>query len=70
MADYKAKGGDNRMDYSIGEAAKLLDVSPQAIRSWEKRGLTPLPRRRPTNMRRYTEADMQAIKNYLNKRNK
>ncbi len=56
------------MTYSIGTAAKILEVSSQSLRKWEKQGLIPKPHRRPTDRREYTDDDIKAIKEYLNKR--
>ena len=53
------------MSYSIGEVSKKLEISPQALRNWEKQGLIPKPRRRPTNHRQYTDDDLKAIQTYL-----
>lgn len=58
------------MTYSIGEVAKMVNVSPQALRNWERQGLIPSPHRRPTNIREYSDADIEAIQDYLNKRKK
>lgn len=57
------------MEYSIGETAKLLKVSTQSLRSWEKQNLIPKPSRRPTGMRMYTDTTIEAIKQFLDKRN-
>ena len=56
------------MAYSIGRAAELLQVSPESLRRWEKQGFIPKPKRRPTDRREYSEGDITAIKEYLNKR--
>lgn len=56
------------MAYSISMVAKILEVSPQSLRKWEKQGLIPKPHRRPTGRREYTDEDIKAIKEYLNKR--
>lgn len=58
------------MVYSIGEVAKMLRVSPQALRNWENQGSIPKPYRRPTDRREYTEADIEAIKQFLNGKRK
>ena len=57
------------MTYSIGEVAKMLEVSSASLRSWEKEGLIPKPYRRPTNRRRYTQEDIKAIREFLNQKN-
>lgn len=56
------------MGYSIGRAAEILNVSVQSLRSWENQGLIPKPERRPTGRREYSDEDIEAIKEYLNKR--
>ena len=56
------------MDYSIGEVAKILEVSPQSLRNWEKQGLIPKPHRRPTDLRQYTKEDIQTIKQFIERR--
>jgi len=56
------------MAYSIGEVAKILEVSPQSIRLWEKMGFIPSPRRTLTNRRLYTDEDVSAIKRFLKRR--
>lgn len=53
------------MGYSIGRTAELLNVSVQSLRNWEKQNAIPRPDRRPTGHREYTEADIEAIKEYL-----
>ena len=56
------------MVYSTGEVAKTLGISTASLRNWEKQGLTPKPCRRPTNRRQYTEEDINAIKEFLERR--
>ena len=56
------------MTYSIGEVAKILDISPQLIRNWENSGFIQKPKRRPTNRRRYSNEDIQKIEEYLKRR--
>ena len=53
------------MIYGIGEVSKLLEVSTQSLRKWEKLGLIPKVRSTPTNRRRYTASDVKSIKKYL-----
>jgi len=57
------------MSYSIGEVAKMLEVSPQSLRNWEVQGFIPKPHRSLTNRRRYGDEDIRAIRNYVNSRN-
>ena len=56
------------MVYSIGEVAKMFNVSTESLRSWERQGLITRPHRRPTNRREYTDKDIKAIKQFLIKR--
>jgi len=56
------------MAYSISVAAKILEVSSQSLRKWEKQGQIPAPHRRPTGRREYSDSDLAAIKQYLNKK--
>lgn len=56
------------MAYSISRVAEMLEVSSQSLRKWEKQGLITKPRRRPTGRRAYTDEDIKAIEEYLNKR--
>lgn len=51
--------------YGIGTVARMLRVSPQSLRIWEQQGKISQPQRRPTGMREYTEADIEAIRKYL-----
>tara|TARA_Y100000310_G_scaffold298129_1_gene331763 strand:+ start:152 stop:454 length:303 start_codon:yes stop_codon:yes gene_type:complete len=60
---------ESSMTYSIGEVAKMLEVSPVSLRNWERQGLIPKPHRSLTNRRRYGAEDIEAIKNRLTTRN-
>jgi DNA-binding transcriptional MerR regulator len=53
------------MTYSIGEVAKMLNVSTQSLRSWERQGFIPECPRSPTNRRQYSDEGIKAIKDYL-----
>ena len=44
----------------IAEAAKYLGVSTSTLRNWEDAGIIT-PVRTPTNARRYTKAELDAI---------
>ena len=57
------------MTYKIGEIAKKLNVSVDSLRRWESENLIPKPHRRPTGIRMYTDADIKAISEFLNKKN-
>ena len=54
------------MTYSIGEVAKMLNVSTQSLRSWERQGFIPECPRSPTNRRQYSDEGIKAIKDYWN----
>jgi DNA-binding transcriptional MerR regulator len=56
------------MAYSIGVVARMLGVSRESLRSWEKQGLIKKPDRILTNLIRYTDADIKAIKEFLSKK--
>jgi DNA-binding transcriptional MerR regulator len=57
------------MIYSIGQVAKMLGVSRESLRSWERQGFIPKPMRILNNLRRYTDADIEAIKEFLSQKN-
>ena len=48
--------------YRIAEAAKLLGVHPSTLRRWDKKGILPPSIRTLTGERRYTEADLDAVR--------
>lgn len=47
--------------YSIGEAAAMVGLTPDTIRSWERRYRMVSPTRAPNNRRRYTLGDVEAL---------
>lgn len=53
------------MEYSIGQVAKMLNVSAESIRNWERQKLIPKCARRPTNVRRFSFEDVEAIRQLL-----
>jgi len=55
------KSADPQPCLKIGDVARLVGVSPSAIRSWEKLGLTR-PRRTASKYRLYTGADVKLLK--------
>jgi DNA-binding transcriptional MerR regulator/quercetin dioxygenase-like cupin family protein len=57
----KIKSADPQPRLKIGDVARLVGVSPSAIRSWEKLGLTR-PRRTASKYRLYTGADVKLLK--------
>lgn len=50
----------------IAEAAKYLGVSTSTLRNWEDAGMIS-PARTPTNARRYTREQLDAILTHPNK---
>jgi hypothetical protein len=46
--------------YTIGQVARLLSVSPQTLRYYEKEGMV-IPMRRPGGIRRYSEEDVRRL---------
>ena len=70
----KSRAGKSRntisaaADLKIGDVARLVGVSPSAIREWEKLGLAR-PRRTESRYRLYTQADVKLLKRarYLRK---
>jgi len=57
----KMKSASPQSCLKIGDVARLVGVSPSAIRSWEKLGLTR-PRRTDSKYRLYTGADVKLLK--------
>ena len=48
--------------YRTAEAARLLGVHPSTLRRWDKKGILTPSYRTPTGERRYTEADLEAVR--------
>ena len=48
--------------YRTAEAAKLLGVHPSTLRRWDEKGILRPSIRTPTGERRYTEADLEAVR--------
>jgi PAS domain-containing protein len=53
-----AAGGD----FTIGEVATLIGVSPHTIRAWERRYRVVTPRRTPSRQRRYSADEVEALR--------
>lgn len=53
----------NQMTYPIGQAAQKLGVSVDTLRRWEREG-RPAPDRNPAGHRRYTDEDIEALRNF------
>ena len=51
--------------YTIGDVARLLDISPNTLRLYENSGLV-IPHRTPTNRRLYDEKDLAWLKKIRN----
>ena len=47
--------------YTIGQVARMLSVSPQTLRYYEKEGMI-IPMRRPGGIRRFTEEDIRRLR--------
>lgn len=64
---YKVNG--KKLDlYTVGELANRVDRKPQTIRGWERRGVIPPARyKAKTGMRLYTEKQIEAIVNKVEK---
>ncbi|HEX2140872.1 MAG TPA: MerR family transcriptional regulator, partial [Candidatus Limnocylindria bacterium] len=60
VAVHPGREGDFRT-YRIGEAARLVDTSPSALRSWERQGLVR-PRRTRSGYRLYTDSDLAVLR--------
>src|SRR5437879_6472005 len=53
--------GDS-VDFSIGEVATLVGVSPHTIRAWERRHKVVKPRRTPSRQRRYSPDEVEVLR--------
>ena len=56
----KVQGMDNT--YRIAEAAKMLGVHPSTLRRWDEKGILRPSIRTLTGERRYTDADLEAVR--------
>lgn len=55
-------GGEKRTMFTTGDLARRLDRQDQTIRKWERQGIIPkTPFRSKTNRRLYTEEQVMAI---------
>ena len=48
--------------YRTAEAAKLLGVHPSTLRRWDEKGILRPSIRTLTGERRYTDADLEAVR--------
>jgi DNA-binding transcriptional MerR regulator len=56
------------MNYSIGEVARQLEICPQTLRNWEKKGFIPKPHRSPIDRRLYSSENIKQIQDYIQRR--
>jgi len=47
--------------YTVSEAAKMLEISPDTLRLWDKQGIAHALRT-PTNQRRFTLEEIERLK--------
>lgn len=50
------------MFYTVGEAAKILNVAPSAIRYYDREGLLPFVERTDSGIRRFQERDFEWLR--------
>src|SRR3979490_1705582 len=55
-------GAGDGADFSIGEVATLVGVSPHPIRAWERRQKVVAPRRTPSKQRRYSADEVEVLR--------
>jgi PAS domain-containing protein len=55
-------GAGDGADFSIGEVATLVGVSPHTIRAWERRHKVVAPRRTSSKQRRYTANEVEILR--------
>ena len=55
-------GAGDGADFSIGEVATLVGVSPHTIRAWERRHKVVAPRRTSSKQRRYTADEVEVLR--------
>lgn len=49
------------MSYTVGEAARRLNVAPSTLRYYDKEGLLPAVSRTEGGIRMFTAADMETL---------
>lgn len=57
------KETESETRYTISQAARLLGVSTSTLRNWERKGIEPAPDRTPTGERRYTQEQIDQLRN-------
>ncbi len=50
------------MSYSIGEVAKMLDLTVPTLRYYDKEGLLPLLERTESGIRKFNDIDIESLK--------
>ncbi|WP_183099969.1 DICT sensory domain-containing protein [Nocardioides pelophilus] len=55
-------------DLTIGDLARRTDLSPAVLRMWESRHGFPVPRRLASGHRRYTEGDVDLVRQVLRRK--
>lgn len=50
------------MEYSIGEVAKILGITPSTLRYYDKEGLLPLVNRTPSGIRTFNQDDLGLLR--------
>lgn len=50
------------MEYTIGEVAKILDITPSTLRYYDKEGLLPLMRRSASGIRSFNNEDLSLLR--------
>ena len=50
------------MEYSIGEVAKILEITPSTLRYYDKEGLLPLVNRTPSGIRTFNHEDLSLLR--------
>jgi DNA-binding transcriptional MerR regulator len=57
------------IEYTIGKFAKLGNVNIETIRFYERKGIIPKPKRKPSGYRTYTDNDLRRLKFILMAKN-
>jgi PAS domain-containing protein len=62
ILESRRSGGPAGDDFTIGEVATPIGVSPYTIRAWERRHRAVTPRRTPSRQRRYSADEVEALR--------
>ncbi len=49
-------------EFTVGQLAKLAGINVETVRYYERTGIMPQPRRKPSGYRYYTEEDLARLK--------